>query len=187
MESLEEVLLDAEEKMAKSVGFLTEQFSGIRTGKASPALVENISVIYYGTPTRLKEIAGISTPEPRLIVINAYDPTALAEIEKSILGANLGVTPLNDGRVIRVPIPELSEERRSEMVKLAKRLSEDGRVAVRNLRREANDQVKALQKAGTVTEDDRDEGLKDIQKITDDCVKQIDDSMKAKEAEIMSV
>ena len=121
MESTEEVLLDSDDKMSKSVLFVEEQFSGIRTGKASPALVENIQVPYYGTPTRLRELAGISTPEPRLIVINAYDPTALADIEKAILGANLGVTPMNDGRVVRVPIPELSEERRIEMTKLAKR------------------------------------------------------------------
>jgi len=187
MDSVEDVLLDAEDKMLKSVAFLTEQFSGIRTGKASPALVENIQVPYYGTPTRLKEIAGISTPEPRLIVINSYDPTALPEIEKTILAANLGVTPMNDGRIIRIPIPELSEERREEMVKLAKRTAEEGRVAVRNVRRDANDQIKSLQKDGKITEDDRDEALKDVQKSTDDCIKQIDEAVKTKEDEIMAV
>jgi len=108
MESMDDVLLDCEDKMSKSVDFLHEQFVGLRTGKASPALVENVQIPYYGTPTRLKELAGISTPEPRLIVINAYDPTALPEIEKAILAANLGVTPMNDGRVIRIPIPELN-------------------------------------------------------------------------------
>ena len=134
-----------------------------------------------------RELAGIATPEPRLIVINAYDPTALPEIEKAILAANLGVTPMNDGRVVRVPIPELSEERRVEMTKLAKRMAEEGRVAVRNIRRDANDQIKGLQKAGKATEDDRDDALKDIQKSTDDYVKQIDEAVKAKEAEIMEV
>ena len=187
MESVEEVLMDAEEKMEKSVGFLQEQFSGIRTGKASPALVENIPVEYYGTQTRLKELAGISTPEPRLIVINAFDPTVLGEVEKSILAANLGVTPMNDGRVIRVPIPELNEERRTEMTKVAKRMAEDGRVAVRNIRRDANDQVKKLQKDGNATEDDRDNTLKDIQKATDDQIKRIDEVLSAKETEIMEV
>jgi len=187
MESTEEVLLDSDEKMEKSVAFIHEQFSGIRTGKASPALVENITVPYYGTPTRLRDIAGISTPEPRLIVINAFDPTALAEIEKAILAANLGVTPMNDGRVVRVPIPELSEERRVEMTKLAKRMAEDGRIAVRNVRRDANEQIKTLQKAGKATEDERDQALKDIQKATDDYIKQIDATVKSKEAEIMEV
>ena len=187
MESIEEVLLDSDDKMEKSVAYVLEQFSGLRTGKASPALVENIQVPYYGTPTRLRELAGIATPEPRLIVINAYDPTALADIEKAILAANLGVTPMNDGRVVRVPIPELSEERRIEMSKLAKRMAEEGRVAVRNIRRDSNDQVKSLQKAGSATEDERDEGLKDIQKATDDYIKQIDEAVKAKEAEIMEV
>ena len=109
MDSVDDVLLDADDKMSKSLSFLSDQFLGIRTGKASPALVENLEVPYYGTPTRLKEIAGISTPEPRLLVINAFDPTALPEIEKAILAANLGVTPMNDGRVIRIPIPPLDD------------------------------------------------------------------------------
>jgi ribosome recycling factor len=187
METSEEVQLDAEEKMVKSVAFLHEQFTGIRTGKASPALVENVQVPYYGSPTRLRELANISTPEPRLIVIQPYDPTALSEIEKAITGANLGVTPLNDGRVVRVPIPELSEERRLEMTKLAKRTAEEGRIAVRNVRRDCNDQVKALQKDGKITEDDREQTLKDIQVLTDKYVKAIDDLVKAKEVEIMEV
>ena len=187
MESIEEVLLDSDDKMAKSVVYIQEQFSGIRTGKASPALVENIQVPYYGTPTRLRELAGIATPEPRLIVINAYDPTALADIEKAILAANLGVTPMNDGRVVRVPIPDLSEERRVEMTKLAKRMAEEGRIAVRNIRRDANEQIKILQKNGKATEDERDAALKTIQKETDDYVKQIDNAVKSKEEEIMEV
>lgn len=187
MESIEEVLLDSDEKMEKSTAFVLEQFSGLRTGKASPALVENIEIPYYGTPTRLRELAGIATPEPRLIVINAYDPSVLGEIEKAILAANLGVTPMNDGRVIRIPIPELSEERRKEMTKLAKRMAEDGRVAIRNIRRDSNDQTKALEKNGKATEDERDAALKDIQKTTDEYVKQIDKALKNKEAEIMEV
>ncbi len=187
MESVDDVLLDCEEKMEKSLAFLNEQFSGIRTGKASPALVENVQIPYYGNPTRLRELANISTPEPRLIVINAYDPTALPEIEKAILAANLGVTPMNDGRVVRVPIPELNEERRTELCKVARRMAEDTRVAARNVRRESNDQVKALQKSSAITEDDREEALKEIQKLTDDTVKAIDDGLKAKDAEIMEV
>jgi len=187
MDSVEEILLDADEKMSKSLALLQEQFSGLRTGKASPALVENIQVPYYGTPTRLKEIAGISTPEPRLIVISPFDPTVLPEIEKTILAANLGVTPVNDGRLIRVPIPELTEERRVEMTKVARRAAEECRVAIRNVRRDANDNVKALQKQGTITEDDRDETLKDVQETTDNYTARVDDELKEKEEEIMSV
>lgn len=187
MESIDDILLDAEEKMTKTMNVLHEQFTGIRTGKASPALVENLRVPYYGTPTRLKEIAGISTPEARLIVINAYDPTALPDIEKTILAANLGVTPMNDGRVIRVPIPELSEERRKEMTKVAKRMAEEGRVSIRNVRRDANEHVKKLEKDHKVSEDNKNEALKQIQKDTDDYIKKIDDILKAKEAEIMAV
>ena len=184
MESVDDILLDAEEKMVKTINVLHEQFAGLRTGKASPALVENLRVPYYGTPTRLREIAGISTPEPRLIVINAYDPTALPDIEKTILAANLGVTPMNDGRVIRVPIPELSEERRKEMIK---RMAEEGRVSVRNVRRDANEHVKKLEKDHKVSEDAKEEALKQIQKDTDDYIKKIDEILKAKEAEVIVV
>ncbi|MDD4870656.1 MAG: ribosome recycling factor [Kiritimatiellae bacterium] len=187
MESVDDILLDAEEKMTKTINVLHEQFTGIRTGKASPALVENLRVPYYGTPTRLREIAGISTPESRLIVINAYDPTALPEIEKTILAANLGVTPMNDGRVIRVPIPELSEERRKEMTKVAKRMAEEGRVSIRNVRRDANEHIKKLEKDHKVSEDNKEEALKQIQKDTDNYIKKIDDILKAKETEIMAV
>lgn len=187
METVDDVLLDAEEKMSKSMHFLTEQFSGIRTGKASPALVENVKVSYYGTMTRLRDLAGISTPEPRLIVINSFDPTALPEIEKAILAANLGVTPMNDGRVIRIPIPKLDQERRTDLTKVAKRMSEEGRVAVRNVRRDANEHIKNLQKSSKITEDEKDQALKDIQKDTDEYIKKIDDALKAKESEIMEV
>jgi ribosome recycling factor len=187
MDSLDEIFLDAEEKMSKSISFLGEQFSGIRTGKASPALVENIQVPYYGTPTRMKEIAGISTPESRLILISPYDPTVLGDIEKAIMAANLGVTPMNDGRVVRVPIPELDEERRKELTKVARRFAEEGRVAIRNVRRDANEHAKALQKKGDVSQDDRDDSLKEIQKSTDDYIAKIDHSLNAKEVEIMEV
>jgi ribosome recycling factor len=186
-ESVEEVLIDAEEKMNKCMSYLHEQFSGLRTGKASPALVENVKVLYYGTPTRLREIAGISTPEPRLIVINPYDPIALPEIEKAIHAANLGVNPMNDGRVVRVPIPELNKERREELSKVARRIAEESRVAVRNIRREGNDHIKLIQKQGKISEDDRDKGLAQVQKDTDASIKKIDDVLKAKEAEMMVV
>jgi ribosome recycling factor len=187
MESADDILLDTEDKMSKTTTFLHEQFSGIRTGKASPALVQNVKVMYYGTPTRLREIANITTPESRLIVINSYDPTALAEIEKAILAANLGVTPVNDGRVVRVPIPELTQERRQELTKVARRMSEDARIAIRNIRREANEQAKGIQKDGKITEDERDQALKEVQKYTDDYIAKVDETLKAKEADIMAV
>jgi len=187
MESLDEVLLEADDKMTKSLEVLHQQFAGLRTGKASPSLVENITVSHYGTTLRLREIAGISTPEPRLIVINPYDPTALQPIEKAIVAANIGITPLSDGRVIRLPIPELSEERRREMAKVAKQMAEKCRVAIRSVRQEANEQIKTLQKKGIITEDERDQGLKDIQKYTDDSVKKVDQAYESKEKEMMTV
>ena len=187
MDSLDDVLLDAEDKMEKSATVLREQLSGLRTGKASPALVENVQVPYYGTMTRLREMANISTPEPRLIVIQPYDPSSLGEIEKAILGANLGVTPIGDGRIVRVPIPELNQERRQEMVKVARRTAEEARVSVRNVRREANDAAKALERDGKISEDDRDQALQEIQKATDTVIDGIDEILKDKEAEIMDV
>jgi ribosome recycling factor len=186
-DSADDVLLEADDKMQKCLEFLSQEFAGIRTGKASPSLVENVQVPYYGTLTRLREIAGIATPEARLIVLNSYDPTALPAIEKAILAANLGVTPMNDGRVIRIVIPELSEERRREMTKIAKRMAEESRVAVRNVRREANEAIKALQKDGRITEDERDQALAQVQKDTDACIGKIDQHMTAKEKEIMAV
>jgi ribosome recycling factor len=187
METVDDILLDAEEKMSKSVDVLQQKFDGLRTGKASPSLVTNVNVEYYGAQTRLRDIAGISTPEPRLIVINAFDPSSLPAIEKAILAANLGVTPMNDGRVIRLPVPELSEERRQELVKVAKREGEEQRVAIRNVRREANEQIKAIQKKSLISEDERDSGLADIQKSTDDYIRKIDQMLSAKEKEITEV
>lgn len=187
MNSLDDVMRDAADKMHKSLAMLKEQFTGLRTGKASPALVENVQVHYYGASTRLRDIAGISTPETRLIVINAYDPSALPEIEKGILAANLGVTPMNDGRVIRVPIPELNEERRKEIVKVARREAEEARIAVRNVRRDANDWIRKLQKDATISEDQRDQALHAIQKDTDAHIGKVDAILKSKEAEVMAV
>ena len=187
MDTVDDVLLDADDRMSKALEFMQEEFVGLRTGKASPNLVDNINVDYYGTSTKLRDIAGISTPEPRLIVVNPFDPSSLDAIEKAVLAANIGVTPVSDGRLIRIPIPELSEERRGELGKVAKRMAEDQRIAIRNIRREANEHIKALQKKSTITEDDRDSALADIQKSTDDHITKIDDTLKNKEKEIMSV
>ena len=185
--STPELLKDAQDKMDRTLKVLETQFAGVRTGKASPALVENIQVPYYGAPTRLRDLANISTPEPRLVVVSPYDPSVLGEIERSILGANIGVTPMNDGRVIRVPVPELSEERRKEMTKVAHRLAEEARVAVRNVRRDANEAVRALQKASKISEDEMTQALGKIQKATDAAIAKVDAATKSKEAEVMAV
>lgn len=183
----QEVINEAADKMEKAKVFLQQELSGLRTGKANPALVENITVDYYGTQSRLRDIANISTPEPRQIVINPFDPSSLGLIEKAITAANIGITPMNDGRLIRVPIPELSEERRKELVKVAGRVTEEQRVAVRNIRREANDKIKALQKNSSITEDDRDAALDEVQKQTDQYIKSMDNMLAAKETDIMEV
>ncbi len=184
---LDNILLETEDKMDKTQQFLQQELAGLRTGKAHPSLVDTITVDYYGTPTRLRDIANISTPEPRLIVIKPFDPSSLGLIEKAIIAANIGITPMNDGRLIRVPIPELSEERRKEMVKMAGRTTEEQRVAIRNIRRDANDQVKSLQKNGDITEDDRDSALEDVQKSTDEHIKKMGELLATKEKDIMEV
>ncbi|MDD3276682.1 MAG: ribosome recycling factor [Kiritimatiellales bacterium] len=187
MELSIEILMAAEEKMGKCVEFLHHDLSGLRTGKASPSLVENITVEYYGTATRLRDIANISTPEPRLLVISPFDPSSLGAIEKGISAANIGITPMNDGRLIRVPIPELSEERRKDLAKVAARATEEQRIAIRNVRRDANDLLKTLQKNGKITEDDRDQSLEEVQKLTDAHIKKMDDMLAAKEKEVLAV
>lgn len=187
MESIEEVLMTSEDKMDKAVEFLQHELAGLRTGKASPALVENVTVDYYGAPTRLREMSNIATPEPRQITITPFDPSVLGKIEKAIIGQNLGLTPMNDGRLIRITIPELNEQRRQELTKVARSKTEDQRVAVRNVRREANEQIKKLQKDSTITEDDCKSTLDDIQKMTDAHIKKMDDLLAAKEADIMEV
>ena len=187
METVSEVLNDATAKIAKSFDALKAQFAGLRTGKASPALVDGIKVDYYGAPTPIKNLATISTPEPRQIKIAPFDPTVLAEMNKAILAANLGVTPQTDGRVLRITIPELNEERRKEIVKVAKRQAEDQKVAMRNVRRDANEALKKREKDKKISEDDLKVGLDKVQKATDDGIAKIDAELKTKEAEVMAV
>ena len=176
-----------EEHMMKTLDVMLSDFSAIRTGKASPALVESIMVDYYGTPTRLKELAGITTPESRLLVVQPWDPGAMQAIEKAIQASSLGISPVNDGRVLRLPIPELSEERRAALAKQVRGRAEEARVAVRNIRRDANDATKKAQKGGDITEDDLKDMLDNIQKLTDNYVKEIDSALAKKEEELMSV
>ncbi len=180
LEQLEESMLKAEEAM-------TRDFAGIRTGKASTALVDNIQVDYYGSHVRLKEVGGITTPDPRTIVIQPWDRNALAPIEKAIIASSLGISPVNDGRVIRLPIPELSTERRAQLSKQVKSRGEDAKVAIRNGRRDANEIAKKAEKSHEITEDDLKEMLNDIQTLTDDYIKLIDKHIESKEAELMSI
>ena len=187
METLDDVLLDSEDKMDKAVQHLQHELSGLRTGKASANMVDSIQVSYYGAMTRLRDIANISTPEARLLVINPFDPSARGAICQAILAANIGITPIDDGRVIRIPVPELSEERRKDLAKVAKRMSEEARVAIRNVRRDGNEAVKTLQKGSKITEDERDQGIESVQKLTDDYTKKVDDLLARKEKDILTV
>ena len=180
MDHLEEEMMNTEEAMQRD-------FSAVRTGKASPGLVENISVDYYGAPTRLKELAGITVPEPRLLAIQPWDASALGAIEKALNASNIGITPVNDGRILRLPMPELTEERRNSLVKQVKTRSEDAKISIRNIRREGNELAKKSQKKSEITEDDLKDMLKAIQDLTDKYIKQIDDIFAAKEQDLLSV
>ncbi len=177
-------LSTAKKKMQDAVEALQKEFTGIRTGKASPALVEDIQVNYYGTSTRLRDIAGITAPEPRLLVIQPWDQNAIKDIEKAINASDLGISPVNDGRVIRLPIPELTQERRNELVKLVRDRAEEMRVEVRNARREANDMIRKAEKNSEITEDDQSMLEKEVQKETDQHIEQIDKLFEDKEKEL---
>jgi ribosome recycling factor len=185
--TMQQVLDEMEEKMMKTLEFVHNEFATVRTGKASTSLVENIQVEAYGGHMRLREVAGISTPEPRLIVIQPWDPSVVQSVAKAIQKSELGVMPQVDGKIIRIPIPELDQERRKELDKVCKRMAEEGRVAVRNERRQAIDQAKKLQKDGKITEDELAHGEKEIQKKTDEYVKEIDTVLAHKEKEILAV
>jgi len=176
-----------EEHMMKTIEVMQADFATIRTGKASPALVENMTIDYYGTPTKLRELAGITTPEPRLLVVQPWDPSSVQVIEKSILASNLGISPVSDGRVLRLPIPELSEERRQNLAKQVKTRAEEARIAIRNIRRDSNDVAKKSEKASDITEDDLKDMLADIQKLTDDYIKEIDTTLHKKEEELLNI
>lgn len=184
---LDEVMLEAEAAMEKAVEFMSHEFSTIRTGKASPALVENMDVEAYGSSMKLKQLAMITTPEARLIVIQPFDASTTRDIERAINESRLGISPAVDGKLIRIPIPELSEERRRDLVKTIKGIAEDTKVRVRACRRDAIDAAKKMQKEGEITEDDLRVAEADIQKITDKQVASIEQHFSAKEADIMKV
>lgn len=182
-----EVLATVREKMDKTMDHVRHEFSTIRTGRASTALLDGISVDYYGSSVPLNQIANVSVPDAKLLLVTPYDKGGLGSIEKAILKSDLGLTPSNDGKVIRIPIPELTEERRKDLVKIIRRLAEDSRISLRNIRREANDQVKKAEKSGDVPEDESHRIRDEIQKVTDEYVKRIDELLSAKEKEIMEV
>ncbi len=182
------ILLEAEEAMEKAQAHLTSEFAKVRTGKASPALVENISIeAYEGTHMKLRELASITAPEPRLVMIQPWDASTVDAIRRGIETSGIGISPLVDGKIIRLPIPELSQERREEMVKIIKRMAEEQRVVVRHARRDALEALRKLQKDGTITEDELESAEKDVQKLTDTYVEKIDKSLAAKEAELLKI
>ena len=176
-----------EEKMSKTISVLQEDFSEVRAGRANPAILNKIRVDYYGTPTPINQVAGISVPEARLIVIQPWDVSLLKEIEKEILKAEIGINPNNDGKVIRLAFPELNEERRKELVKEIKKMAEDSKVSIRSIRREAMDEAKKLQKDNQMTEDELKGAEEQIQKLTDEKIAEIDKVLAEKEKEVMSV
>ena len=184
---IDDFLGDATQRMDKSVEATHEHFNSVRTGRATPALLDRIAVDYYGTATPLKNLATINAPEPRMLTIQPFDPTSIKQIEKTIQESDLGLTPSNDGKLIRLPIPQLTEERRKELVKVVRHMAEEGRVAVRNVRRDAIKHLEDLVKNGSVGDDDERAAEGRVQKLTDEHVARIDDLLKRKEAEIMEV
>ena len=185
--SPDEILLEAEEKMIKTEQVVMNEFAGVRTGKASASLIENIQVEVYGSMMRIRELAGITTPEPRQLLVQPWDMASIQAIEKAIQKANLGLSPATQGKMIRISFPELSAERRQEFVKITKKMAEDGRVAVRHVRRDAMEELKKSVKAGETSEEEQEKAEKEIQKLTDQYVAKIDAHVLTKEKEILTV
>jgi ribosome recycling factor len=187
MAAIEDFLADAKRRMDRSIETTRGEFNSVRTGRASAALLDRISIDYYGTQTPLKNMATINTPEPRSLTVQPFDPTQIKAIEKAIQESDLGLTPSNDGKMIRLPIPQLTEERRKELVKLVRRYGEEGKVAIRNVRRDIMRHLEELVRNGEVGDDEERRAENQVQKLTDEHVKAIDDLLKHKEAEIMEV
>lgn len=182
-----EVLTQTKEKMEKAIAAYQRELATVRAGRANPSLLDKVTVEYYGAQTPLNQLSSINVPEARMLVITPYDKSAIGDIEKAILKADLGLTPTSDGNMIRIAIPALTEERRKELVKVVKKYAEDAKVAVRNVRRDANDDLKKLEKNGDITEDELRASNEDVQKLTDEYVSKIDNVTKDKEKEIMEV
>ena len=182
-----QVISNAKDKMAKAITGYSRELASIRAGRANASLLDRITVDYYGAPTPVNQLAGISVPEARLLVIQPYDKTSLGDIEKAILKSDLGLNPTSDGNIIRISIPALTEERRKELVKVVKKAAEEAKVVIRNIRRDGNDDLKKLEKAGEITEDGLRGYSEDIQKLTDENINKIDEMTKEKEKEILEV
>ncbi|RIW36433.1 ribosome recycling factor [Bacillus salacetis] len=182
-----QTMSNTKERMTKAIQTFTRELASIRAGRANASLLDKINVDYYGAPTPVNQLAGISVPEARMLVIQPYDKSALGDIEKAIMKSDLGITPTSDGNILRIVIPQLTEERRKDLVKLVKKESEDAKVAIRNIRRDANDDLKKLEKNGEITEDDLRGYSDDVQKMTDEHISQIDSIAKDKEKEILEV
>jgi ribosome recycling factor len=185
--STTEIMNDARAHMEKSVKALAHEFTTVRTGRASAAVLEGILIDYYGTPTPITQLAGVKTPEAQMLVIEPWDKTALKTIEKAIQNSDLGITPSNDGSVIRLPFPQLTEERRKDLVKQCKHYAEEARIAVRNIRRDANSRLVKAEKDSEISEDDLRRAEAEVQKLTDSHIHDIDETLKRKEAEVMEV
>ncbi len=183
----DDIYADAEAKMEKTITAFQRELSTLRAGRASPSLLDRIEVDYYGVQTPLNQLAGISAPEPRLLMVQPWDKQAMPEIEKAIMKSDLGLTPSNDGNVIRLTIPELTEERRKELVKYVRKKAEEGRVSVRNIRRDANDEIKKLEKNSDISEDESRRSQDSIQELTDQKIEEIGKILEVKESEIMEV
>lgn len=184
---MDTILLDAEERMEKAIGALDREFAKLRTGRASTSLVDNIKVDYYGTPTPISQLASVSVPDSRTLTIQPWDRSAFQLVEKAIMKSDLGLNPVNDGKIIRISIPPLTEERRKDLVKVARKYTEEAKVAVRNVRRDANDALKKLEKGKEISEDDVRKSTDDVQKLTDRFVAKSDEKCTAKEKEIMEL
>ncbi|MBT5737948.1 MAG: ribosome recycling factor [Planctomycetes bacterium] len=184
---VEEVILDAEERMSKALDHLREEMRGMRTGRAHPGLVESIRVDYYGTPTPLKQLANISVPEPDQLVIKPFDVSAMSDIEKGIQSSDLGITPQNDGKLIRLRVPPLSEERRKQMVSRAKEVAEESKISMRNIRRDANKHIDTSKKDGDLSEDDQSRFKDQVQEVLKTVEKQVDADLKRKTEELMEI
>jgi len=184
---IKELQKETEERMKKAVEALQGDLMAIRTGRASPALLDRVRVDYYGTPTPLNQLASVSAPEPRLLLVRPWDPSVLGDVERAILKSELGLTPNNDGKVIRLVIPRLTEERRQELAKIVGRRVEEGRVAIRNIRREAIDDLREFEKEKLISEDEMYGGRENIQELTDRYVERVDEIGKAKEAELLEI
>ncbi|NLZ39406.1 MAG: ribosome recycling factor [Firmicutes bacterium] len=184
---IDDIHQDAKERMGKAVNALRKDLASLRAGRATPALLDKIMVEYYGTPTPINQLASITAPEPRLLVIQAWDKSVVADIERAIIKSDLGLNPNSDGSIIRVPIPQLTEERRKELVKTCRKKAEEGKIAIRNIRRDANDSLKRLEKESKITEDELHRAQDEIQKLTDTMIAEVDKILAEKEKEVMEV